>query len=139
MAGVSPDQLARELTKSLTEYGKLAQHEVHEILESVGDEAKSRVTAASPKGKRRGSGKYKRGWKVKTEESGSRTSVTVHNKRYQLTHLLENGHRTRLGTGKRGRVYGTKATVGAQPHIGAVNEWAQREAEKRIRQKLVGV
>lgn len=138
MAGVSPDQLARELTKSLTEYGKLAQHEVHDILESVGDEAKSRVTAASPKGKRRGSGKYKRGWNVKIEESGSRTSVTVHNKRYQLTHLLENGHRTRIGTGRRGRVYGTKASVGAQPHIAAVNEWAQHEAEQRIRQKLGG-
>ena len=138
MAGVSPDQLVRELTKSLTEYGKLAQHEVHEILESVGDEAKSRVTDASPKGKRRGSGKYQRGWKVKIEESSSRTSVTVHNKHYQLTHLLENGHRTRLGTGRRGRVYGSKAAAAAQPHIAEVNEWAQRELEQRIRQALGG-
>lgn len=138
MASISPEQLARELTKSLEEYGRLAQHELHDILESVGDEAKSRVIAASPKGKRRGSGKYQRGWKVKIEESGSRTSVTVHNKRYQLTHLLENGHRTRLGTGRHDRVYGTKATVAAQPHIGEVNAWAQRELEQRIRQALGG-
>lgn len=134
MAGVSPDQLARELTKSLTEYGKLAQHEVHDILESVGDEAKSRVTASSPKGKRRGSGKYKRGWKVKIEESGSSTSVTVHNKHYQLTHLLEFGHRTRLKHGK----YGKQAAVGAQPHIEEVNAWAQHELEQRIRKALGG-
>lgn len=134
MAGISPDQLSRELTKSLTEYGKLAQHEVHDILESVGDEAKSRVASLSPKGRRRGSGKYKRGWKVKIEESGSSTSVTVHNKHYQLTHLLEFGHRTRLKHGK----YGKQAAVGAQPHIEEVNEWAQRELERRIRKALGG-
>lgn len=134
MAGISPDQLSHELAKTLAEYGKLAQHEVHDILESVGDEAKSRVTSASPKGKRRGSGKYKRGWKVKIEESGSSTSVTVHNKHYQLTHLMEFGHRTRLKHGK----YGKQAAVGAQPHIDEVNEWAQRELERRIRKALGG-
>lgn len=134
MAGISPDQLSRELTKSLTEYGKLAQHEVHDILESVGDETKSRVASLSPKGRRRSSGKYKRGWKVKIEESGSSTSVTVHNRHYQLTHLLEKGHRTRL---KHGR-YGKQAAVGAQPHIEEVNTWAQRELEQRIRKALGG-
>lgn len=134
MTSISPDQLSRELVRSLTEYGKLAQQEVHDILESVGDEAKSSVTSASPKGKRRGSGKYKRGWKVKIEKSGSSTSVTVHNKHYQLTHLLEKGHRTRLKHGK----YGKQAAVGAQPHIEEVNEWAQRELERRIRKALGG-
>ena len=134
MAGISPEQLSRELTKSLTEYGKLAQHEVHDILESVGDEAKSRVISASPKGKQRGSGKYKRGWNVKIEESGSTVRVTVHNRRYQLTHLLENGHRTRLKHGK----YGKQAYVRGQPHIAAANEWAQRELERRIRKALGG-
>lgn len=134
MAGIKPEQIARELTKSLTDYGKLAQHEVHDILESVGDEAKSRVIAASPKGKRHGSGKYKRGWKVKIEESGSSTSVTVHNKHYRLTHLLENGHRTRLKHGK----YGKQAAVSAHPHIEEVNAWAQRELERRIRKALGG-
>ena len=134
MAGISPDQLSRELAKTLAEYGKLAQHEVHDILESVGNEAKSRVASLSPKGRRRGSGKYKRGWKLKIEESGSSTSVTVHNKHYQLTHLLEFGHRTRLKHGK----YGKQAAACAQPHIDEVNEWAQRELERRIRKALGG-
>lgn len=37
-------------------------------------------------------GAYKKGWKadVTTDETG--TECTVHNKRYQITHLLENGH-----------------------------------------------
>lgn len=134
MAGISPDRLSSELAKSLSEYGKLAHHEVQEILESVGDEAKSRVASASPKGMRRGSGKYKRGWNVKIEESGSSTNVTVHNKHYQLTHLLEFGHRTRL---KHGR-YGVQAAAAAQPHIEEVNAWAQRELERRIRKALGG-
>lgn len=134
MAGTAPDQLARELTRALEEYGKLAQDEVHSICKEVGEEAKTRVTAASPKGKRRGGGKYKRGWKVKIEETGSTVKVTVHNKQYQLTHLLENGHRTRL---KHGR-YGSKAAIAAQPHIAEVNDWSQREVERRIRKALGG-
>ncbi len=138
MAAIRPERVAAKLTETLTQYGRLTQDTVQRILESVGDEAKARVASLSPKGRRRGSGKYKRGWKVKIEESGSSTSVTVHNRHYQLTHLLENGHRTRLGTGRHGRVYGTKATAAAQPHIGEVNAWAQRELERRIRQALGG-
>lgn len=134
MAEIAPDQLARELVKTLEDYSKLTHTEVQEILESVGEEARDRVTDASPKGKRRGSGKYQRGWKVKIEESGSRVSVTVHNRRYQLTHLLEFGHRTRL---KHGR-YGKQASAGAQPHIADANAWAQRELERRIRKALGG-
>lgn len=134
MADISPEHFARELTQSLTEYGRLAQREMRSILESVGEEAVAMVADLSPKGHRRGSGKYKRGWKLKLEEKGGAVRVTVYNKRYQLTHLLENGHRTRL---KHGR-YGKRTVAGAQPHIGAVNEWAQRELEQRIRQALGG-
>lgn len=134
MESIKPDQIANALTSSLAEYGKLAQDAVHIICVEVGDEAKAYVTDISPKGKKRGSGKYKRGWNVKIKETSSTTSVTVHNKRYQLTHLLEKGHRTRLKRGK----YGTKAHVGAQPHIAEVNTWAQREVEKRIRRVLGG-
>lgn len=130
----SPDQIAQEITKTLETYGKLADDEIQSVLESVGREAVEKVKAASPRRK----GRYKRGWKVKIEEKRTRTEVTVHNSRYQLTHLLEFGHKTRLGTGRRGRVYGRKGFVSAQPHIAAVNEWAQREAENRIRQKLGG-
>lgn len=134
MAGISPEKLAAELVKSLTEYGKLARHEVHDILESVGEKAVAMAADLSPKGHRRGSGKYKRGWKMKLEETGSTVRVTVHNRRYQLTHLLENGHRTRLKHGK----YGKQAYVRGQPHIAAANEWAQRELERRIRKALGG-
>lgn len=54
-------------------------------------------------------GDYRKGWKatVTTDETG--TECTVHNKRYQLTHLLENGHVIKNQTGK---TYGTVAGDG---------------------------
>lgn len=125
----TPD-IAKELTKILTEYSEVASDEVREIITEVGNEAKSRVADASPKGK----GKYKRGWTVRAESSGSKISVIVHNRRYQLTHLLENGHRTRYKTGK----YGSRSRAGARPHIGEVNSWAQAEVERRIAAALKG-
>lgn len=134
MAAIRPERVAAKLTETLTQYGRLTQDTVQRILESVGDEAKTRVASLSPKGRRRGSGRYKRGWKVKIEESGSKISVIVHNRRYQLTHLLEFGHRTRLRHGR----YGRQAAAAAQPHIGEVNAWAQRELERRIRKALGG-
>lgn len=131
MSGVSPEQIASELTKALAEYSELASDEVREIITEVGNLAKDRVAESSPKGR---SGKYKRGWTVRAETSGSKVSVIVHNRRYQLTHLLENGHRTRLKTGR----YGSRSRAAARPHIGEVNSWAQEEIEKRIRAALGG-
>lgn len=45
-------------------------------------------------------GAYKKGWKatVTTDETGA--ECTVHNRVYQLTHLLENGHKIKNQTGK---------------------------------------
>ena len=130
MSGSSPDQIAKELTKILSDYSELATDEVRDIITDVGNEAKNRVTEASPKGH----GKYRRGWTVRAESSGSKVSIIVHNRRYQLTHLLENGHRTRYKTGR----YGSRSRAAARPHIGDVNSWAQEEVEKRIRAALGG-
>lgn len=130
MSGSSPDQIAKELTKILSEYSELATDEVRDIITEVGTLAKNRVAEASPKAK----GKYKRGWTVRAEGSGTKIRIVVHNKRYQLTHLLENGHRTRYKTGR----YGSRSRAAARPHIGDVNSWAQEEVEKRIRAALGG-
>lgn len=131
----APEQLAREMSAQLEAYGKLATDEMEGIMESVGEEALQKVKAASPRRK----GAYRRSWKVKIERNGYRMEVVVYSaKHYQLTHLLEFGHRTRLGTGRNARRYGSKASVGAQPHIAEVNEWAQRELDARIRKALGG-
>ena len=130
----SPEDLAKQLVETLAQYGKTTTEDVDSIIESVGKEACARVRDASPRRK----GVYRRGWKVKIEKRGTTTSIIVHNTKYRLTHLLEFGHRTRFGTGKRGRTYGRKTFVSPQPHIAPVNDWAQAEFERLLRQKLGG-
>lgn len=52
---------------------------------------------------RQRTGAYKKGWKATVETDETGTECTVHNRLYQLTHLLENGHKIKNQTG---RVYG---------------------------------
>lgn len=124
------------LIETMLKYGAEVSYEISIAMNEIGQEAKQRVAAASPKR----TGKYKRGWRVDFKNKSGVIQCIVHqsDKNYRRTHLLENGHRTRLGTGKNGRRYGTKASVGAQPHIAEVNDWAQRELESRIRKALGG-
>lgn len=43
---------------------------------------------------------YKKGWKADVTTDDTGTECTVHNRRYQLTHLLENGHKITNQTGE---------------------------------------
>lgn len=76
------------------------------------------------------SGNYRRGWRVTFDESRYGIEATVHNKVYQLTHLLESGHAKFLW----GRATGE--TVQAFPHIANVNDEAQRKLEEEIKRRL---
>lgn len=93
---------------------------------TVANEAANKLKNTSPKK----TGKYARAWKVKTEKgSANIDKVVVYNKRYQLTHLLENGHVVRNKKGTYGR-------APAQPHIAPVNEWAADELPREIEREL---
>lgn len=76
-------------------------------------------------------GKYNKGWTVKTKRGQNTISCIVHNKdNYQLTHLLEKGHVIkRNGT--------IKGNAKAFPHIAPIekqsNEQFQRKVETLIR------
>lgn len=76
------------------------------------------------------SGKYRRGWRVTYDESRYGIEATVHNKVYQLTHLLESGHAKFLW----GRATGEE--VQAFPHIANVNDEAQQKLEEEIKRRL---
>ena len=110
-----------DLTKQLLD----VQKNVETALKRVGEEAKNKVKATSPKR----TGKYQRGWKVDFQSRNGQISCVVHQsgRNYRLTHLLEHGHKSRSG----GRVK-------AQPHIAAVEEWAEREALKEIEKAVKG-
>lgn len=72
---------------------------VSALAENLAEAGKRAVKLLKQKSKVR-TGAYKKGWKadVTTDETG--TECTVHNRRYQLTHLLENGHKITNQTGE---------------------------------------
>ena len=123
--------LSDQITAAVTQYTAAVQKDIAQALAAVGNEAKNRVAAASPKGRR---GKYRRGWKVQTAERNGEISVTVHNTQYWLTHLLENGHKTRYKHG----TYGTKHTAAGREHIAPVEQWAEQAALEAVRKAVQG-
>ena len=115
--------LSRQILDAMQEYSGIVADTVENVLKDVGKEAAQRVKDESPKR----TGAYKRGWKVNAERRNGTISVTVHNKEYRLTHLLEHGHKTRSGTKTK-----------AQPHIKPVEDWAEQAAISRIEKELRG-
>lgn len=112
MSKVNVKGISKEFAKILSEY----KEEVEEGISIAGDKvAKNTVSNLkknSPKRKKNG-GEYAKGWRITTIK-GKRI---IHNKtKYQLTHLLENGHAKVNG----GRVQG-------KPHIKPAEEQAIKE------------
>lgn len=93
---------------------------VSAVAENAAAAGKRAVKLLKQKNKVR-TGAYKKGWKadVTTDETG--TECTVHNKRYQLTYLLENGHKI---TNQTGEVYGEV------PGDGVIREVADQVARE---------
>ena len=104
------------LKEYLENYVEDINEDVEDTTNTVIKEAKQELIQKSPKSGIARKTKYYKGWAIK---NGGRTrkrkyySKVIWNKtNYQLTHLLENGHHKRDGTG----------WVEAKPHIGKVQE-----------------
>lgn len=121
----------KQLTDALQEYSRTSEEGIRNAINDVCKEAKKTLTSTSPKGHR---SKYKKGWKVTIEQRAGHYVAHIHNRQYQLTHLLEKGHKTNLKSGK----YGKQSRASARPHIRAVEQWAIKEVEKRIKEVLQG-
>lgn len=115
------DDFSAQMISALQEYSNTTSEQVEKILSDVAKEAQKKLKSTSPKNK----GTYKKGWSVTIERRNGKCVARIHNKRYQLTHLLEKGHRSRNG-----------GWVQARPHIATVNDWAAQETEKRIKEAL---
>lgn len=110
----------------LNEYSRDIQNGIETIAKDVAkdDAKKLRDTKNTYKVR---SGKYNKGWTVKTEKGRMSIQCIVHNKdNYQLTHLLEKGHRI---IGRDGSV---KGQAKAFPHIAPVEQESNKEYEQRV-------
>lgn len=111
------NELEVEIVKELKAYSNEVAEGIKKAVNDVAKETVRTLKTTSP----RDTGKYARGWTFKVEfESPEDIRVRISNRtKWQLTHLLENGHAKVNG----GRVDG-------KPHI--------RPAEQAAADKLVG-
>ena len=130
---IKPEELQKAIMEYLEDYVEDIEEDVEDTANTVVKEAKQELVQKSPKSGIARKTKYYKGWAIK---NGGRTrkrkyySKVIWNKtNYQLTHLLENGHHKRDGTG----------WVEAKPHIGKVQEKYGTQfadlLEKKIRRR----
>ena len=119
----SVDDMASEIMKGLTEYANLADTEMKKAVRKTATEVKKEISSNAPKD----TGAYAKSWTAKkVSENSHKLEMTVHSKnRYQLAHLLENGHAKRGG----GRVSG-------KPHIAPAEQNGEELLENLIRKAL---
>ncbi len=97
------DQLADTVMKGLQEYKDLATEDLKADVQKAAKTVQQQIKETAPKK----TGRYAKSWvSRKTEETSDSIKYTVHSKkRYQLTHLLENGHAKRGGGRVAARVH----------------------------------
>ena len=118
------------LVDALKQYTDSVTQGVLKAVEEVSNEAVPLLKAASPiKRYGKNAGRYAKGWKAekRTGSTSTRLLYSVHNKTdYQITHLLEHGHKI---VGRNGSVIGS---VAPRVHIAPINEETQKNLEKKI-------
>lgn len=121
--GIKVDDLASTIMDGLTAYADLATDDMKAAVRKAAKTVKDEIMANAPQK----TGAYKKSWTSKTTgESAHKLEITVYSKnRYQLAHLLENGHAKRGG----GR-------VPAQSHIAPAEEKGIKELEMEIERSL---
>lgn len=117
------DQLADAVMEGLQEYKDLAVEDMKADVEKAAKTVKTQIESTAPKR----TGKYAKSWaSKKTKETSDSIEYTVHSKnRYQLAHLLENGHAKRGG----GRVR-------AIPHIAPAETAGEEQLIRDIERDL---
>lgn len=123
MTGIDIDELSKEVMKGLQEYSELADSEMKKAVHKTATSVKKEISANAPER----TGKYAKSWTTKkTKENSHTLEMTVHSKdRYQIAHLLENGHAKRGG----GRVSG-------RPHIAPAEKNGEILLENLIKKAL---
>ena len=125
---VSVNDFTGACTSILKTWSDEIAEEANEVVKDIANESRDQLKVEGDFQNR--SGKYRKGWKVTFEEKRYGITAYVHNKVYQLTHLLESGHAKWLF----GQYTGEE--VKPFPHIEKVNEEAQRKLEEEMVRRL---
>lgn len=91
MSTVNIDNLAAIIVNSIEEVETETDEALAANAKAAGQKAVRLLKQRSRKRERHG-GSYAKAWTSTVETDATGTSCTVHNKQYQLTHLLEKGH-----------------------------------------------
>lgn len=126
---IKPDQLAREILKNLDEYTDHVSEVVDEAVGKIAKESQKKLRATTGAAGSNVWDKYPTGWTTKQTRRRNFHKEEVWNaKHYRLTHLLENGHVVRNGTGRNNGRQKTREFK----HIGPINDEAQKKLEEAV-------
>ena len=119
---VSIDEMADAINEGLKEYATLASTEVKKAVRKSAKTVKDQISANAPSR----TGAYKGSWvATKQSESSQSLQMVVHSKnRYQLAHLLEQGHAKRGGR------------VAGRPHIAPAEQAGIEQLQSLIEKAL---
>ena len=100
---VNIDDMTAEIMRGLKEYAKLATEDMKEAVRQASTTVRKEIKENAPVN----TGKYAKSWTArKVRETSQALAMVVHSKnRYQLAHLLENGHAKRNGGRVEGKVH----------------------------------
>ena len=111
----------KDLEEALMEYVEEVGKISNEALKDTANETSTELKSTSPKR----SGEYASSWAVK--KSGD--AYIVYNRRYRLTHLLENGHMIK-------NKFGTYGRAPAHPHIKNAEQHGISKLLQRLNNEL---
>ena len=126
---VTLNNFAGEVIKITSDYADEVEDSTEAAIVKTAFEAEKELHVAGSF-KNGAKSKYRKGWTITFLQLRYGLEAIVHNKDYQLTHLLESGHAKWLW----GRDTGEE--VRAFPHIEGVNEEAQKMLEEELQRRL---
>lgn len=130
---IKPIQLESTVKEILSEYGEEVYEVLDDCVNEVAEESASKlrqVNHFAPGG--HPTGAYAKSWTNEKQLSGYffTKQVVFNAEHYRLTHLLENGHVIRNGTGR------TFGRTGEYPHIAPVDDWANAELPAKVEREI---
>lgn len=102
----------------VTGYAKeVVEENVEALTENCIEEANAAKRLLKQRSRQR-TGSFRKGWKVSTKKGTNFVDCVVHNRVYQLTHLLEKDHAIKNQTGRRfGTARGDKVVEGVYREV----------------------